>query len=502
MLLILMALLIVISLALLLIRRRRDALLTFLSCVSLVLFLYAVLLFIAKKGGFDRSMIPVFFLNNAVRTHLQYRLILLKDLGFLMSVGRCLFPMFLLLLAVESITFLSSYWRRWIYGCAWILPAVTMLLYYQPVFENLTRISVVSQSALVVFSRAWIQLYTIAAVVLSIVETTTIPIRMVRRRYLQRSAMLFGLAGVFLIYCRQDPAQVYLFYRDAFMHSLGLWYLSPVMGLGAHVAILTVLVLCSVSSIAYLIRLTMVDLMERRASTERKKRSDIALTSGNIFVHSIKNQLLVQQKMIAQMEHTIQQQEGDHQQLQQEMAQLHQTTDTLLTHINDLYRTFREPHLKLNSVSVSKLLQNVTERLKRKYPDAKLDVSLKGPGQLLADENAMTEALLNIVMNCWEANCTAGRDDQPVAVSSYASQLYTVIEIRDCGLGIPKAMRSKIFEPFFTSKNTNHNWGMGLYYASRIIHRHVGSIQVDSEVGAYSVFYVLLPQFHSGGTEP
>lgn len=499
MLLILMALLIVISFAMLLIRRRRDALLTFLSCVSLVLFLYAVLLFIAKKGGFERSMVPVFFLNNGIRMRLQYQLILLKDLGLLMSIGRSLFPMFLLMLSIENVTFLSSYGRKRLYAVVWILPAVTILLYYQPIFEYVISLSAISQKLPVHFSLGWTQLYTFAALGLSIAEAMRISIRMVRGRYLQRSAMLFGLAGLFLIYCRQDPAQVYLFYRDEFMHSLGLWYLSPVMGLGAHVAIIAILTLCSVCSIAYMVRLLMVDLMERRASTERKKRSDIALTSGNIFVHSMKNQLLVQQKMIGQMEQTLMQPECDIVQLRQEAAQLHKTADTLMTHINELYRTFREPHLKLQGVDVNTILQGVSERLMRKYPNAKLEIRLKGACKLLADPNAMTEALLNIVMNCWEANCAADRADHPVTVSSYTSQLYTVIEIRDCGMGIPKAMRNKIFEPFYTSKNTNHNWGMGLYYASRIIHRHVGSIQIDSVVGEYSVFYVLLPQYHSGG---
>ena len=40
--------------------------------------------------------------------------------------------------------------------------------------------------------------------------------------------MLLSVTALYALYCPQDPAQVYLFYQDAYMAHRGLWYLNPV----------------------------------------------------------------------------------------------------------------------------------------------------------------------------------------------------------------------------------------------------------------------------------
>ena len=84
-----------------------------------------------------------------------------------------------------------------------------------------------------------------------------------------------------------------------------------------------------------------------------------------------------------------------------------------------------------------------------------------------------------------------------VSLLSQDERLYTVIESKDNGVGIPKATMKKIFEPFYTSKNRNHNWGMGQYYVRAIVKGHLGSMRVESKEGKGSSFYILLPKYMS-----
>jgi len=64
--------------------------------------------------------------------------------------------------------------------------------------------------------------------------------------------------------------------------------------------------------------------------------------------------------------------------------------------------------------------------------------------------------------------------------------------IRDTGHGIPETIKTKIFEPFFTTKGKKGT-GLGLAISLGIIRAHGGEIQVESQEGKGTSFYVYLP---------
>ena len=69
------------------------------------------------------------------------------------------------------------------------------------------------------------------------------------------------------------------------------------------------------------------------------------------------------------------------------------------------------------------------------------------------------------------------------------------IRVRDNGTGIPADIRDKLFQPFFTTKPTGEGTGLGLSITYDIVTKqHGGTIAVDSEVGDYSEFTVMLPR--------
>jgi signal transduction histidine kinase len=69
---------------------------------------------------------------------------------------------------------------------------------------------------------------------------------------------------------------------------------------------------------------------------------------------------------------------------------------------------------------------------------------------------------------------------------------YAMIEITDTGSGIPKEIQSRIFDPFFTTKQVGEGTGLGLDTVGRIIRRHHGFIEVESEPGK-TCFTIRLP---------
>ncbi len=68
------------------------------------------------------------------------------------------------------------------------------------------------------------------------------------------------------------------------------------------------------------------------------------------------------------------------------------------------------------------------------------------------------------------------------------------IRVKDNGYGIPEANKSKIFQPFFTTKPSGEGTGLGLSLAYDIITKgHGGTLEVESEDGVGSEFVILLP---------
>ncbi len=105
----------------------------------------------------------------------------------------------------------------------------------------------------------------------------------------------------------------------------------------------------------------------------------------------------------------------------------------------------------------------------------------------------------NLILNAREAmplggslQVKAANQALPVATAlPLPPGKYVVISLTDSGAGIPREDRTKIFDPYFTTKEEGH--GLGLAIAYSIVKNHGGLITVDSEVGRGSTFSLYLP---------
>jgi len=103
------------------------------------------------------------------------------------------------------------------------------------------------------------------------------------------------------------------------------------------------------------------------------------------------------------------------------------------------------------------------------------------------DERLMKQAFLNLIKNALAAMNTGGR----LSITTEASERELRINIADTGTGIREENLSKIFEPYFTTKDTGS--GLGLTMVFKIIKEHNGEISVRSREGEGSVFFITLP---------
>lgn len=116
-----------------------------------------------------------------------------------------------------------------------------------------------------------------------------------------------------------------------------------------------------------------------------------------------------------------------------------------------------------------------------------------------ADEGQLSQVVQNLVLNARQAMpqggvvriaCTNVVLDSPSSLPLPAGR-YVRISVQDEGIGIPQEHLSRIFAPYFTTKQEGH--GLGLATSFSIVRRHGGHITVESELGKGSRFDVYLP---------
>ncbi len=85
-----------------------------------------------------------------------------------------------------------------------------------------------------------------------------------------------------------------------------------------------------------------------------------------------------------------------------------------------------------------------------------------------------------------------------ISVETRNQDANVIVEVRDNGAGISAELQEKIFTPFFTTKPAGEGTGLGLSLSYDIVvKQHGGMISVDSELGEFTAFRVVLPRIHA-----
>jgi signal transduction histidine kinase len=105
------------------------------------------------------------------------------------------------------------------------------------------------------------------------------------------------------------------------------------------------------------------------------------------------------------------------------------------------------------------------------------------------DAAALTQVLLNLLLNAADAVAGRGRIRASVAIDAGRVK----IAVEDSGSGVPEDLRARIFEPFFSTKPAGHGTGLGLAVCDSIIAAAGGEINVGGSALGGARFAVTLP---------
>ncbi|MFO7462266.1 MAG: ATP-binding protein [Desulfatiglandales bacterium] len=103
------------------------------------------------------------------------------------------------------------------------------------------------------------------------------------------------------------------------------------------------------------------------------------------------------------------------------------------------------------------------------------------------DATRLRQVLMNLITNAIQSSSSG----EEILVRTRRSKLEEIVEITDCGCGIPEGEREKIFQPFFSTKK--EGTGLGLATAKKIVEAHGGRITFHPNKDKGTTFVVALP---------
>jgi signal transduction histidine kinase len=223
------------------------------------------------------------------------------------------------------------------------------------------------------------------------------------------------------------------------------------------------------------------ELSEKNRLLERKNRLAALGEMAAGMAHEIRNPLGGIQLYASLLSRDV----SDRPASQQLVEKISAGVKRLESLVSQVLHFTREIKVNIAEMDLAEVVAQAVE-LAQHHAQAKgLQVIVDGPGMLMvqADPVFIGQALLNLLLNAIEAMDRPGNIEvryQPPPAETEARQFHLVV--RDHGAGIPTNILDRIFNPFFTTKDSGT--GLGLAIVHRVVEAHDGTIMaINAEDG-------------------
>ena len=204
---------------------------------------------------------------------------------------------------------------------------------------------------------------------------------------------------------------------------------------------------------------------------------------------------------------------GTSQDVREEIGQIKRAAERAAALTRQLLAFSRKQMLQPSVLRINDAVREAGELLERLIgEDIELVTVLdQDTWPVVADAGQLTQVVMNLAVNARDAmpnggvlTVTTGNIDVTAPMAARQRGLrpgeYVVLTMRDTGAGMDRATQERVFEPFFTTKEQGKGTGLGLATVYGIVKQSGGHIQLVSELGRGTTFWIFLPR--SAGEAP
>lgn len=308
-------------------------------------------------------------------------------------------------------------------------------------------------------------------------------------RFLKKYALFHILSLIpvvlihFLLFSWAPKNLVSATYLDGYFN-----YLQP--PIGTYKLSLFVLPYVVYIALAFLIfivyKYNSIEAYHKNMNVQINKSIDTASLGARAFTHALKNHLLA----VRSEAEYLKEKHADDEETAYSLDLMLESCSAAMDSINDAVHKLKTIELNLQPTALEAPVKQALTRLKQREVHIDLSISPEMPLAYI-DPQHMAEAVFNIVENAMES--IADKEDGVIQIQLSRQDRWGMISIADNGVGVAEEHLDNIFSPFFSTKPSIHNWGIGLSYCHKIITGHDGKISVDSKLGCGTTFRIYLP---------
>jgi signal transduction histidine kinase len=207
-------------------------------------------------------------------------------------------------------------------------------------------------------------------------------------------------------------------------------------------------------------------------------------------------------------------QEGNFSPIERERLRIIESQlDRLAESVKKLLSFTRQPKPELRPLDINGVLEELIHVSEPWLLNkgVTLSTALERPlPRVLGDPTHLQTLFLNLITNALDAMPNGGSlsiktrallPGRPSQDRAEDREGWVEVSVSDTGIGITEESKKKIFDPFFTTKKMGEGTGLGLTICEKIVKDHSGRMDVESEVGKGSTFFIFVPFFHGKGTD-
>ena len=214
-----------------------------------------------------------------------------------------------------------------------------------------------------------------------------------------------------------------------------------------------------------------------------------------VMTHEIKNSVIP----IATLSQIVNEMIADNQQLKTldteeendlkiSLQTIEKRSKGLVRFVNDYGSLAKVPQPQLVSVDLGQIVKEVVKLESAVFEKFGIELStnISEVEEVMADQEMITQVLINLVKNACEALQESNIDHPHVKIQLYLQDGQTLIVVHDNGPGISSEELEQIFVPFYSTKSQGS--GIGLSYSRQIMQAHRGFLNARSTVGKGTTF--------------